>query len=103
MVPSPGNRRPQLDGSSPRIVSPVDASIIALDPDIPRGQQRIMFATERSVRTLRWWLDGHEQCSTAIVCMWAPQAGHHTLTLVSASGRKLDRVSFTVRGSAPVE
>jgi penicillin-binding protein 1C len=60
MVPSPGNRRPQLDGSSPRIVSPVDASIIALDPDIPRGQQRIMFATERSVRTLRWWLDGHE-------------------------------------------
>jgi len=99
----PSQSPARLDHSWPRIVSPADGSIVALDPDIPPGQQRIQFAAGTSTPTLQWLLDGHEQCSTAVGCMWAPQPGRHTVTLASPSGRTLDQVSFTIRGTAPLE
>jgi penicillin-binding protein 1C len=92
----------ELDHSSPRITSPADGSTIALDPDIPASQQQIQFAATTNGPTLRWLLDGSEQCRSAIECMWAPIPGHHTVRLVGRSGRTFDRVSFMVKGNAPV-
>lgn len=88
----------RLDHSSPRIVSPADGSVVALDADIPPKQQRIQFAAAMSAPSLQWLLDGRNECSTAAGCMWAPRPGRHTLALVNASGRTLDQVAFTVNG-----
>ena len=92
----------RLDDSSPRIVSPADGSVVALDADIPPEQQRIQFAAAMSTPSLQWLLDGRNQCSTAAGCMWAPRPGRHILALVNSSGRTLDQVAFTVKGNAPI-
>jgi penicillin-binding protein 1C len=90
-----------LDRSSPRITSPADGSIVALDPDIPPAQQRVRFEAGRGAEAARWMLDGRDTCSAAAPCLWQPQPGPHSLELVGASRRTLDRVAFTVRGIAP--
>jgi penicillin-binding protein 1C len=91
----------ELDHSSPRIVSPADGSIVALDPDIPVSQQRIRFTSTASESTLGWLLDGDEQCRHTAECMWPPRPGHHTVTLIGPSGHAFDRASFIVKGNAP--
>jgi len=88
-----------LDDGSARIVSPTDGSVVALDADIPPEQQRIQFVAV-SAPPLQWFLDGRDECSTVAECMWAPHPGRHTLALVNGSGRTLDQVAFTVKGSA---
>ncbi|HUA34670.1 MAG TPA: penicillin-binding protein 1C [Candidatus Binataceae bacterium] len=92
--------RAKLDRDLPRIESPADGSIIAFDPDIPHDQQRVSFEAGRGSEHARWKLDGRIVCATASSCMWEPRAGAHKLVLESDSGHALDKVEFTVRGTA---
>ncbi len=95
----PDSAPAMLDEHAPRIESPADGTIIAIDPDIPGGQQRVMFEAGRGAALAHWELDGRPRCGAATPCLWQPVAGRHTLALVGNSGRMLDRVDFEVRGS----
>ncbi|HKV53518.1 MAG TPA: penicillin-binding protein 1C [Candidatus Binataceae bacterium] len=90
-----------LDESAPRIVSPADGSIVALDPDIPADQQRVNFEAGRGSKSTRWVLDGRERCDAASACLWRPTPGLHTLVLAGKAGRVFDQVTFKVRGVPP--
>ena len=96
----PATRRAQLDRIAPRIESPADGSIVALDPDIPPSQQRVGFAAGRGAENAHWLLDGRDVCEAVRACLWEPRAGPHTLALIASEGRVLDQVSFKVRGIA---
>jgi len=78
----------------PRIAYPGRDMIIAVDPDIPAGRQRVRFSTTVSRADLRWRLDGAVTSSTD----WAPVPGLHHLALLDTAGHELDRVRFQVRG-----
>jgi penicillin-binding protein 1C len=93
------------DGSgrnSPRIRYPAAGAIIALDPDIPDGAQRVVFEAAPADMGLRWRLDGREVGggNSRARVGWAPTSGRHTLVLEDAAGRMLSAVVFEVRGSA---
>ncbi|RZM02087.1 MAG: penicillin-binding protein 1C [Variovorax sp.] len=82
-----------------RIAAPADGSIVALDPDIPPGRQRVRFeAAGAPGDGLRWHVDGrpHAQGTRA---GWLPWPGRHVVELVDASGRVLDRARIEVRGA----
>jgi penicillin-binding protein 1C len=82
-----------------RIASPDDASVIALDPDIPPAAQRLRFAAVSPVPPgAAWRLDGR-RLGAARPLPWAPWPGHHRLELIDAGGRVIDAVSFDVRGA----
>jgi penicillin-binding protein 1C len=85
-------------GYLPKILYPGDGTIIAVDPDIPRGHQRIQFSA-RSTDDVKWLLDGTTAGSGA-TAWWAPQAGRHRLVLTDTGGHVIDAVSFEVRGEA---
>jgi penicillin-binding protein 1C len=88
-------------GGRPRIAAPPDGVIVALDPDIPPGNQRLVFSAQ-GVQGLaaEWVLDGEPIGPAGEPVRWAPVPGGHRLVL-RADGRELDAVSFRVRGVPP--
>ena len=84
-----------------RIVAPVAGTIIAIDPEIPRGRQRVAFEADVSGAELRWVLDGVELGPAREPVLWEPRPGRHTLALRDADARLRDTTTFEVRGTAP--
>ncbi|MBA4708913.1 penicillin-binding protein 1C [Aquitalea magnusonii] len=82
---------------SPGIVSPLDGSIFAIDPDIPPANQRLLLRA-RGVVAAQWWLDG-KLLGKGAVLRWFPWPGRHRLELRDGKGGKVEAVGFEVRGA----
>ncbi|HTR09112.1 MAG TPA: penicillin-binding protein 1C [Paraburkholderia sp.] len=84
---------------SPRIASPADGTIFALDPDIPASRQRIGFErASGSPPQSTWRLDGKPLGHLERIA-WLPWPGRHTLELLDPQGNVADSVRFEVRGA----
>ena len=81
----------------PRILTPANGAVLALDPDIPRALQRVAVevAGARSGARL---LIGAANLAADAPQLWRPTPGRHVLRLVDEKGVELDRVQVTVRG-----
>lgn len=80
-----------------RIVSPLNGTVYALDPDIPARSQRLWLRARGDQSGLAAWqingrVLGHGDQS------WQPVPGHHAIELVDTHGRVVDRVQVQVRG-----
>ncbi len=83
-----------------RIASPVDGLVLALDPDIPPGAQRLSLrsahADAQAAADVVWVVDdavvgaGPQQ-------WWSPRRGTHRIALHDGHGRVLDRVVIHLR------
>jgi penicillin-binding protein 1C len=85
---------PQL--AAPRIVTPANGTIIALDPDIPPANQRLRLQAQGHAAA--WRIDGHP-FARGLTALWLPWPGQHVLQLVDAHGKTLDQVQVEVRGA----
>jgi penicillin-binding protein 1C len=83
----------------PSIQSPANGMIIAIDPDIPAGRQRVLIAVRGALPGMSLMLNDRPLGSASRDRLWQPRPGAYYLTLRDASGRQLDRVLFRVRGS----
>jgi penicillin-binding protein 1C len=83
----------------PRIAYPTPGTIVALDPDIPREDQRLFFEAEPEGSSLEWILDGQSLGTAATLIPWAPRKGKHVLKVLDKFGKELDSVDFEVRGN----
>jgi penicillin-binding protein 1C len=92
----PVTPEPVLAAARPRIASPVAGTIVALDPDIPPSQQRLVFTAEAGDTRLRWVLNGAEIASARDRVLWPPVRGRYTLSLTDGP-EILDSVAFEVR------
>ena len=79
------------------IRSPPDATIIALDPDIPPQLQRVPIEVGGDPSGLRVRVGRTVLGDATKPILWQPRRGRHQLVLEDASGRALDRVSLLVR------
>jgi penicillin-binding protein 1C len=86
------------DSARPRIQSPANGMIIALDPDIPPSHQRVLISVQGATAHLRLALNDHQLGPAAPKQLWVPHPGAYYLTLEDSQGHALDRVLFTVRG-----
>lgn len=84
--------------AKPRIVYPAQGMILALDPDIPEGQQMMLFETDSGDNNMKWLIDG-EFVGEGSFLSWTPNPGKHLLTLVDTEDLVLDSVSFVVKGN----
>jgi penicillin-binding protein 1C len=93
------NNAQRMQSAAPRIGSPTNGTVFALDPDIPAARQRIIFerASGASTRSV-WRLDGKPLGHGERV-LWLPWPGRHLLELVNAHGASVDAVRFEVRGA----
>ena len=93
--------RVRLDDAAtqaPRIMSPANAVIIALDPDIPYANQAVVFSARPAQTGLDLVLDGKRLGLSGGSLKWRPTPGTHKLNLVGREGKILDAVEFMVRG-----
>jgi penicillin-binding protein 1C len=81
----------------PSIQSPANGMIIAIDPDIPAGHQRVLIAVRGARRGMRLRLNDQTLGSALRERLWRPRPGAYYLTLEDASGQRLDRILFKVR------
>src|SRR5258707_12684613 len=89
----------ELDEASVRILSPAADTIVALDPDVPSGQQRIAFEASAASLGSRWVLDRRGLSAVHGGLLWAPSPGVHTLSIMRKSGTAPDTIRFSVRGA----
>jgi penicillin-binding protein 1C len=82
--------------ASPRVLSPVRGSLIAIDPDIPQEDQAVVFEADAS-KGLSWRLNGQPLGGADKPLEWRPSPGRWSLELVDAGGRALDAAAFEVR------
>ncbi len=99
-APEPATENRIRLGREPRITSPVDGTIVAFDPDIPPGRQKLFFEADSRLPGDRWVLDGSDVGDAGTPFGWTPQpAGPHRLELVRQGSAVLDAVRFEVRGA----
>jgi penicillin-binding protein 1C len=80
----------------PKILYPGEASIIAIDPDIPDAIQRVFFQAQ-AARGLHWRLDGADLGQAGADYAWRPVAGQHQLALIDANAQVVATTRFHVR------
>lgn len=88
----------ETPAARPRIVSPANGAVLAIDPDIPYGRQRVRVATAGASSETRLMLDGVHLKPANGTVLWSPIPGFHVFQLVDNEDRELDRVQVTVRG-----
>ena len=86
-------------GQPPAIVYPSPGSVIAIDPDIPPGRERVMFHAQ-AAQGLTWRLNGAALAAASADFPWTPQPGTHELALVDAADKVVASSRFQVRGNA---
>ena len=87
---------------APKIVYPVDGSILAVDPDIPAARERVLFQAQAG-QGLHWRLDDAALGAADAALAWRPAVGSHRLDLLDANGKVIATSRFEVRGNrAPV-
>lgn len=82
----------------PRIRYPAAETLIALDPDIPAGHQRVAFVAAPGSPDLRWRLDDELLAGRGARVLWTPVAGRHRVVLEDGEGAPLAETTFEVRG-----
>lgn len=83
-----------------RIASPAQGTVIALDPDMPAGNQKLLLRAAAGPGVgadLRWHVGG-AYVGRGPQAYWRPSSGRHRVTLRDEQGRVLDEVSIEVRG-----
>lgn len=80
-----------------RIANPVNAMVVAIDPDIPADRQRIPITVQGGVAGHMLRLDGEAVGAASQPILWAPTPGAHRISLEDQAGRVVDRILFTVR------
>ena len=76
---------------------PTDGLIVALDPDIPPGSQRLPLHLQGRLAGLQLLLDDAEIKLHGEITLWTPTRGTHRLRLLDAQGRLIEESAFTVR------
>jgi penicillin-binding protein 1C len=87
------------DHRTPKILYPGDASILAVDPDIPDATQRVFFLAQGG-QGLRWQLDGEPLAQASTDYAWRPTPGQHQLALIDANANPIATTHFQVRGTS---
>jgi penicillin-binding protein 1C len=86
-------------GSRPRITSPANHLLLALDPDIPLQAQQLGLATDATAPARwSWRMDGR-RLGPARAMKWPVWPGRHRLDLLDDAGKVRDTVDFEVRGA----
>jgi penicillin-binding protein 1C len=79
---------------------PADATIIALDPDIPRSRQRAMLSARGVTAAMRWRIDDQVVATGVAEFAWMPTPGRHVVALIDPDDRVRASARFEVRGAA---
>ena len=88
----------ESQGIGARIATPIDGTIVALDPDIPTSSQMIQLVSGDPALANCWQINDEQLGCGAAPARWSPQPGDHVIRLLDDTGAERDRISLIVRG-----
>ncbi len=77
---------------------PLDKSIVAIDPDIPRKNHRMFIQVQSPSSDHNVYLNGRRLGRAAPMLPWEPEPGKFSLELRDSEGHVLHKIEFEVRG-----
>lgn len=80
-----------------RITYPLDGTVIALDPDIPEGQQLLFFEAEADDVEFDWLLNSEKIEGSKTMSAWKLRKGKFMLSLIDKQNKVIDTADFEVR------
>jgi penicillin-binding protein 1C len=83
--------------AKPRIVYPVDETLIVLDPEIPDDLQRVPFKFQPAAQKYEWMINDEQTGASDSLFLWKPKRGRFTVTIVDRDNKIMDSVRFIVR------
>jgi len=86
-------------GEGERILTPTNGTIIALDPDIPVANQRVLLKSGDAQRAGCWMVNDESLGCSASPLTWQPVAGNATVRLLDSEGRERDQITLVIRGT----
>jgi penicillin-binding protein 1C len=95
----PNSQNQRTGQFNPRILYPPCGTVIAVDPDIPPGLQKVFFVCQIHEDDFQWVLNGSALERTGRTIPWIPKAGKYHLAIADKDEKVLDYVYFEVRGS----
>jgi penicillin-binding protein 1C len=95
----PNSQNQRTGQFNPRILYPPSGTVMAVDPDIPPGLQKVFFVCQIHEDDFQWVLNGSALESTGRTIPWIPKAGKYHLAIADKDEKVLDYVYFEVRGS----
>ena len=84
----------------PKIESPAEGLVLAIDPDIPSEYQRLLISVRGAQEGMQLELNDRLLGPATAEQLWTPRPGTYHLRLVDARGHAISEVHFTVRGAA---
>lgn len=79
---------------------PGEGAIVAIDPELPLQQQRMVFKANTPIgKGWQWLVDQQTVQMAHGKAAWFPMPGHHTLELQNQHQQTVDTVHFEVRGA----
>lgn len=93
----PASGEGRIGQENPRILYPPPGTVMAMDPDIPPGRQKVFFLSQAGAEDCRWVLNGLPFGGPGRTS-WDLRPGKFFLALVDGRNRVLDAVHFEVRG-----
>jgi penicillin-binding protein 1C len=81
----------------PRIIYPVQGTLISIDPEIPEDLQRVPFQFQPPTPHYEWVLNNRKTGITDPFFLWKPERGNHVLSIVDQKNRIIDSIEFLVR------
>lgn len=81
-----------------RISYPLDQSMIAMDPDIPKANHRLFIQVVAPQADQNLYINGRRIGRAQQFLPWEPQSGKFTIELRDSKGQVVDKVHFEVRG-----
>ncbi|MEW6038750.1 MAG: penicillin-binding protein 1C [Pseudomonadota bacterium] len=85
------------DAPAPRIETPADGMIVALDPDIPARNQKLIFQARPALPGTVFFLDDKPVGNAETAIKWSPEPGAHVLKLKNSRGHVVDAVRFQIK------
>ena len=83
--------------AKPRIIYPVDETLISIDPEIPDDLQRVPFQYQPETKQYQWVLNDEKTGIYEHFFLWKPKRGKFRLSIMNADSHILDTVVFAVK------
>lgn len=81
----------------PKIIYPLEDTVIAVDPDIPEDNQYVIFQYKYQSESYEWIINNEKTGIKTPLFFWKPEPGRHRLAIMNSENLIIDSVEFTVK------
>lgn len=89
--------RKEDSNDSPKIIYPLEDTVIAIDPDIPEENQYVTFQYKPTSGNYEWIINNEKTGIKKSFFTWKPEAGKHKISIINNENFLVDSIEVIVK------